>query len=68
MIIFLSSPGRTHSRVSLVLAKAACKVFHGMVFFGRMPAECGRLEGANPQENTVAGHMVLARQVEECSC
>jgi len=54
--------------VSLVLAKAACKVFHGMVFFGRMPAECGGLEGANPQENTVAGHMVIARQVEECSC
>jgi len=68
VIIFPSSQGKTHSRVSLVLAKAACKVFHGMVFFSRMPAECGGLEGANPQENTVAGHMVIARQVEECSC
>lgn len=60
--------GRTHSRVRLVLTKAACKVFHGTVFFSRMPAEFGRLEGADLQENTVAGHVVLARQVEECSC
>lgn len=51
-----------------VLAISACKVFHGTSSFGRMAAKRGRLDRVDLKGSTVAGHMMVAIQVEECSC
>lgn len=66
VVIFPSPQYRSHFGVTPVPAETDSMMCQGRSHFGRIPAEWGRLGGADKPENVRTRCMVLSKRGEEC--